>query len=137
MYFSCNVSFSSLPVFLPTILKESEHNILPSSITFANDCPVGFTAVHAQGLTAPPFFLAFIVTLVTSYTADRTQQRGIMVMILSVIGGVGYIMLAVTKSVGARYTGVFLAAAGIFPAIANILPWVLSKYQRINIIMQN
>ncbi|QDS78074.1 hypothetical protein FKW77_003631 [Venturia effusa] len=110
MYFSCNVSFSSLPVFLPTILKE-----------------MGFTAVNAQGLTAPPFFMAFIVTIVTSYIADRTQQRGIMVMTLSAIGGVGYIMLAVAKSVGARYTGVFLAAAGIFPAIANILPWVLNN----------
>ncbi|KAE9987689.1 hypothetical protein EG328_001922 [Venturia inaequalis] len=110
MYFSCNVSFSSLPVFLPTILKE-----------------MGFTAVKAQGLTAPPFLLAFLVTLAASYIADKTQQRGIMVMVLSAIGGVGYIMLAVAKSVGARYTGVFLAAAGIFPAIANILPWVLNN----------
>lgn len=90
---------------------------------------MGFTAIHAQGLTAPPFFLAFIVTLVTSYVADKIQQRGFMVMTLSAVGGVGYIVLAVTKSVGARYTGVFLAAAGIFPAIANILPWVLSKCQ--------
>lgn len=128
MYFSCNVSFASLPVFLPTILKESMH-VFPFLYARANNCPVGFTAVNAQGLTAPPFFLAFLVTLVTSYTADKTQQRGIMVMILSAIGGVGYIVLAVTKSVGARYTGVFLAAAGIFPAIANILPWVMSKYK--------
>jgi hypothetical protein len=36
-------------------------------------------------------------------------------------------MLAAAKSVGARYTGVFLAAAGIFPSIANILPWVLNN----------
>ncbi|TID22405.1 MFS general substrate transporter [Venturia nashicola] len=106
MYFSCNVSFSSLPVFLPTILKE-----------------MGFTAVNAQGLTAPPYALSFLVTVTTTYIADKTQQRGIMVMILSAIGGVGYIMLAVTKSVGARYTGVFLAAAGIFPSLANIIPW--------------
>jgi hypothetical protein len=36
-------------------------------------------------------------------------------------------MLATAKSVGARYTAVFLASAGIFPAIANILPWVLNN----------
>jgi dipeptide/tripeptide permease len=88
---------------------------------------VGFTAVNAQGLTAPPFFLSFLLTILTSWIADKTQQRGIVVMVLSAIGGVGYLMLAVAKSVGARYTGVFLAAAGIFPSIANILPWVLSK----------
>jgi len=110
MYFSCNVSFASLPVFLPTILNE-----------------MGFTAVNAQGLTAPPFFLSFLLTIATTIIADRTQQRGIMLIILSIVGGVGYVMLAVAKSVGARYTGVFLAAAGIFPAIANILPWTLNN----------
>lgn len=98
---------------------------------------MGFTAVKAQGLTAPPFLLAFLVTLAASYIADKTQQRGIMVMVLSAIGGVGYIMLAVAKSVGARYTGVFLAAAGIFPAIANILPWVLSKYKSTHPLVQS
>lgn len=46
MYFSCNVSFASLPVFLPTILEE-----------------MGFSSINAQGLTAPPYFLAFLVTI--------------------------------------------------------------------------
>ncbi|KAF1979626.1 MFS general substrate transporter [Bimuria novae-zelandiae CBS 107.79] len=110
MYFSCNVSFSSLPVFLPTILKE-----------------MGFSAINAQGLTAPPYFLSFLVTIITPYIADRTQQRGIMLVILTMIGGTGYVILAAAKSVGARYFGVFMAAAGIFPAIANILPWVLNN----------
>lgn len=110
MYFSCNVSFSSLPVFLPTILKE-----------------MGFSAINAQGLTAPPFFLSFLITIITPYIADRTQQRGLMLMVLSVVGGTGYVILAAARSVGARYFGVFMAAAGIFPAIANILPWVLNN----------
>lgn len=110
MYFSCNVSFASLPVFLPTILSE-----------------MGFSDVDAQGLTAPPFFFSFLVTLITPYIADRTQQRGIMLIILTLIGGVGYVILATAKSVGARYFGVFMAAGGIFPSIANILPWVLNN----------
>jgi dipeptide/tripeptide permease len=88
---------------------------------------VGFEAVDAQGLTAPPFFLSFLLTIGTTYIADRTQQRGIMIACLTIIGGIGYVLLATTKTVGGRYTGVFFAAAGIFPAIANILPWVLSK----------
>ncbi|CAN9195259.1 unnamed protein product [Alternaria alternata] len=110
MYFSGNVAFSSLPVFLPTILKE-----------------MGFSSVNAQGLTAPPFFLSFITVIVTCYIADRTQQRGITIAILTAIGGIGYVILATTKSVAARYFGVFLAAAGIFPAIGNILPWVTNN----------
>jgi dipeptide/tripeptide permease len=110
MYFSGNVAFSSLPVFLPTILKA-----------------MGFSSINAQGLTAPPFFLSFIVVITTTYIADRTQQRGITIAILAAIGGVGYIILAVAHSVGAKYFGVFLAAAGIFPAIANVLPWVTNN----------
>ena len=88
---------------------------------------MGFTAVNAQGLTAPPYFISFLVTIGSTYIADRTQQRGYMLMLLSCIGGIGYILLATCESVGARYFGVFLAASGIFPCIANILPWVLSK----------
>lgn len=110
MYFSCNVSFASLPVFLPAILTT-----------------MGFTSINAQGLTAPPYFLSFLVCIGTTYIADRTQQRGLMIIGLSLMGGVGYVLLATVKSVGVRYFGVFLAASGVFPAIANILPWVLNN----------
>ena len=66
-------------------------------------------------------------------------------MVLTVIGGIGYVLLAAVDSVGVRYFGTFLAASGIFPSeslgairavslfmwyylgIANILPWVTSK----------
>lgn len=110
MYFSCNVSFASLPVFLPTILND-----------------MGFTAINAQGLTAPPYFVSFLITIFSTWIADRLQQRGLVIMILSSIGAIGYVLLAACTSVGVRYFGVFLAAGGIFPSIANILPWVLSK----------
>lgn len=50
-----------------------------------------------------------------------------MIASLTAIGGVGYVILATSHSVGARYFGVFLAAAGIFPAIGNILPWVTNN----------
>lgn len=111
MYFSCNVSFSSLPVFLPTILEE-----------------MGFSSVNAQGLAAPPYFISFLVTIGSSILADRLQQRGLMIMFLASIGGIGYVILTACETVAARYVGVFLAAAGIFPTIANILPWVTSKF---------
>lgn len=111
MYFSCNVSFSSLPVFLPTILKD-----------------MGFTAINAQGLTAPPYFVSFLLTILSTWIADRLQQRGLVIIFLSIVGAVGYVLLAVCTSVGVRYFGVFLAACGVFPCIGNILPWTLSKF---------
>ncbi|PYH41457.1 putative MFS transporter [Aspergillus saccharolyticus JOP 1030-1] len=110
MYFSCNVSFSSLPVFLPTILED-----------------MGFTSINAQGLTAPPFFASFLVTIATTWVADRIQQRGLVIACSSLVGAVGYVLLAACSSVGVRYLGVFLAAIGVFPSIANILPWTLNN----------
>jgi predicted MFS family arabinose efflux permease len=110
MYFSGNVAFSSLPVFLPTILNE-----------------MGFSSINAQGLTAPPFFLSFLLVIATTYIADRTQQRGLMIATLTAIGGIGYVILATSHSTGAKYFAIFLAAGGIFPAIGNVLPWVTNN----------
>lgn len=110
MYFSCNVSFSSLPVFLPTILEG-----------------MGFSSISAQGLTAPPYFLAFLICIASCYVADRTQQRGLVITALSIVGGTGYVLLAVCTGTGVRYFAVFLVAAGIYPAICNIPTWVLNN----------
>ncbi|KIX98327.1 uncharacterized protein Z520_05628 [Fonsecaea multimorphosa CBS 102226] len=110
MYFSCNVSYSSLPVFLPTILNQ-----------------MGFSSINAQGLSAPPYFVSTIVTVLTCWIADRTQQRGLMIAFLSCVAGIGYILLATCTAVAPRYFGTFLCASGVFPAIANILPWVVNN----------
>lgn len=48
-------------------------------------------------------------------------------MATSALGGAGYVVLAATTNVGARYFAVFLAAAGVFPSIACILPWVTNN----------
>lgn len=110
MYFSCNVSFSSLPVFLPTIILQ-----------------MGFNAVDAQGLSAPQYFVSFLITFGSCWVADKIEQRGFMIMFLSAIGGIGYVILATSHNVGARYFATFLAAGGVFPSIANILPWVMNN----------
>lgn len=86
-------------VFLPTILKD-----------------MGFSAIDSQGLTAPPFFVSFLVTIFSTWIADQTQQRGFTIVVLTTVGGTGYILLATVRSVGVRYFGVFLAASGIFPS---------------------
>jgi dipeptide/tripeptide permease len=78
-------------------------------------------------LSAPPYFLAFWTTLLSTYIADRTQQRGLTIVCCSTVGAIGYIMLATTSGTGPRYAGAFLAAAGIFPCIANLLPWQMNN----------
>ncbi|KAL2153708.1 hypothetical protein VTH82DRAFT_4863 [Thermothelomyces myriococcoides] len=110
MYFCGNVSYSSLPVFLPTILKH-----------------MGYTAINAQGLSAPPSFAAFLFALITTWIADKTQQRCFVLFFTSAIGGVGYIILATVETVGVRYFATFLASAGVFATIPNILALTLNN----------
>ena len=110
MYFCANVSYASLPVYLPTILTK-----------------MGYSSIHAQGLSAPPYFIAFLSALITTYFADRTQQRGLMLVATSLVGSIGYILLASVETVGVRYCATFLASAGVFSTIPNILTWTLSE----------
>ena len=109
MYFSVNVSYASLPVYLPTILAK-----------------MGYSSINAQGLSAPPYFAAYLFANITTFIADRTQQRGLVLIITSLVGGIGYIVLATVTTVGVRYFAVYLAAAGVFSTIPNILAWTLS-----------
>ena len=88
---------------------------------------MGFNAIDSQGLTAPPYFISWLVTILSTYIADRLQQRAYVITFLSITGGIGYILLAAAPTVGVRYFGVFLAASGVFPCIANILPWVTNN----------
>ncbi|KAI0395220.1 MFS general substrate transporter [Xylariaceae sp. FL0594] len=110
MYFAGNVSYSSLPVFLPTILKD-----------------LGYTAINAQGLSAPPSFIAFLCALITTWIADKTQQRCLVLFFTSIVGGIGYIVLATVETVGVRYFATFLASAGVFSTIPNILALTLNN----------
>lgn len=85
MYFAANVGYSSLPAYLPTILKD-----------------MGYSSINAQGLSAPPYFVAFLCALFTTWLADATQQRGFVLMATSLVGGIGYIVLATVKTVAVR-----------------------------------
>ena len=109
MYFSVNVSYASLPVYLPTILAK-----------------MGYSSINAQGLSTPPYFAAYLFANITTFIADRTQQRGLVLITTSLVGGIGYIVLATVTTVGVRYFAVYLAAAGVFSTIPNTLAWTLS-----------
>lgn len=106
MNFSCNVSFASLPLFLPTIISE-----------FGS-----FDELTSNGLSAPPYLLCFFVMIGTTVLSDRVRMRGPFAALFSFIAAIGYLVLAVTTSVAARYTGLFLVVL-IFTTTALILTW--------------
>ncbi|KAI9666796.1 MAG: hypothetical protein M1831_001572 [Alyxoria varia] len=107
MYFSVNVSFASLPLFLPTIIEE-----------------IGaFSTIQSQGLSAPPYALVFVSIIAVSLLSDRFRLRGPFIAAAALIAAAGFMMLAIATSAAARYTGVFLAVQ-IFVCVSLLVCWL-------------
>ncbi|KAI1495781.1 major facilitator superfamily domain-containing protein [Biscogniauxia marginata] len=111
MYFGCNVSFASLPLFVPTIIAE-----------------IGtFSRIQANGLSAPPYLLTFFLIIVFSFISDRVRARGPFVCLFALVSATGFLLLATTSAPVPRYLGVYLAIT-IFISVAILLPWVSSTH---------
>ena len=78
MFLSVNVSFSSLPVFLPTIINS-----------------MSFTPLASQALAAPPYLCAFLfVLLVGKYSDKIPNSRSFFLMAVALLGAVSYASIA-------------------------------------------
>ncbi|KAB2110461.1 hypothetical protein AG0111_0g165 [Alternaria gaisen] len=117
MFFSCNVAFSSMPVFLPTVIRD-----------------MGWESITAQGLSAPPYLFAFVVVLTTAYYSDRMQSRSTFIMLHSLLATLGYGTIAISgylqsNKTMVRYIALYPAAAGFFSAITIIITWTLNNQE--------
>lgn len=114
MFFSCNVAFSSLPPFLPTIIKDMR-----------------YSASTSQALSAPPYLFAFIVVILTTWASDKRKVRSPFLIFHSLLGAFGYAWLAFSGYMRwpsiVRYAGTFAAAAGFFSAVALTITWTMDN----------
>lgn len=81
---------------------------------------MGYSSINAQGLTAPAYFVAFLLCVVAAFTSDKLGKRGYFVAGFATMGTIGYLLLAIvqdTSKTGLRYAGVWFAACGVFPAL--------------------
>lgn len=107
MYFGCNVSFASLPLFVPTIISGLG----------------AFSKVQSNGLSAPPYVLCFFMIILLCWLSDRFRMRGPFAIFAALVAAIGFIIQATATSPGARYFGVFLAVQ-VFCCVALTLAWV-------------
>lgn len=90
-----------------------------------------YSALASQALSAPPYFVAFLVVLVTAFLSDRSRNRSNYVIFHAILGALGYLSIAIGGMLRAdskwRYAGVYPAAAGFFSAITLILTWTINN----------
>ncbi|KAL8709932.1 MAG: hypothetical protein Q9220_005382 [cf. Caloplaca sp. 1 TL-2023] len=116
MFFSCNVAFSSLPVFLPTIIND-----------------MGYTALQSQALSAPPYLVAFIIVLLTAFYSDKFKDRSLFICFHALLAAAGYAMITIAGILKAkpmwRYWGVYPAASGFFSAVTLLITWTINNQE--------
>lgn len=97
---------------------------LPTIIT-----GLGYTSTTANLLSVPPYAAAAIVTVLIGWIADRTKQRGLCNILISLVGIGGFSMLLGSATPGVQYAGTFLGAIGIYPCIANTISWASNNVE--------
>lgn len=112
IYMGADGSLYAFSLFLPTILQN-----------------LGYTSTTANLLSVPPYAAAAIVTVFIGWLADRTQQRGLCNIFISLFGIVGFAMLLGSSLPGVQYAGTFLGAIGIYPCIANTISWASNNVE--------
>lgn len=87
---------------------------------------LGYTSIHAQLLTVPPWCIGFVVAITLSYSADHFNARGMHITIASIVGGVGWLTAALLPHDAyiKRYGCLCLAACGAFPVAPSMTNWV-------------
>ena len=117
--FNINTIAMSLNFFLILIPVYSYSLFLPSIIS-----ALGFSKVHAQLLTVPPNFLAFLVVITSSFISDKIKMRGPIITTGLCVAAIGYIMQLASQKPGVKYAGTFFVAAGAFPCSPTVLAWL-------------
>ncbi|KAF7373045.1 F-box domain-containing protein [Mycena sanguinolenta] len=112
VYFGVSLAFSSLSLFTPSIVAG-----------------LGYQSLKANLMTVPPYAVAYVVTLIASWSADRYNARGIHAGIACVIGAAGFMASALLPATAYahRYGCLILASAGVFASIPPLLCWITSN----------
>ncbi|KII85929.1 hypothetical protein PLICRDRAFT_301846 [Plicaturopsis crispa FD-325 SS-3] len=106
IYVGCDAPLYAFSLFLPSIIAQ-----------------LGFAATPANLLTVPVYAFAAIICVTVGFLADRWGQRGLFNIVFLVLGGIGYIILIVSRSAALSYFAVYMATCGIYPVIPNTIAW--------------
>ncbi|KFZ17414.1 hypothetical protein V501_01727 [Pseudogymnoascus sp. VKM F-4519 (FW-2642)] len=116
MFFFTNMAFSSMPVFLPIIIRS-----------------MGHSSVVSQALSAPPYLMSFFVVILTAYLSDRMHSRSTFIIFHALFSCSGYLVLALAERFGLgvwwRYAAIYPAAIGFFSVVTIVITWSINNQE--------
>ncbi|KAJ6526799.1 major facilitator superfamily domain-containing protein [Mycena capillaripes] len=112
IFFGVSAPFSSLSVFTPSIVAG-----------------LGFKSLKANLMTVPPYAVAYVVTVLTSWSADRNNSRGLHAGFVCLVGAAGFMASALLPADAyvRRYGCLIIGAAGSFASIPPLFGWITSN----------
>lgn len=98
---------------------------------------MGYSSLHSQALSAPPYLVAFIVVLATAYASYRSRSRSPYLIAHALVSSAAYLAIAATGYLHdklstevhtfIRYICVYPATSGFFSAITLIITWSMDN----------
>ncbi|EIN11672.1 MFS general substrate transporter [Punctularia strigosozonata HHB-11173 SS5] len=109
----CNLLSQTFTYFYPTIVSS-----------------LGYNKTQTLLLTAPPWFAAFLASLLVTAHAAHTNERCFHVVVPMLASAVGNIIMVSTLNTAARFVAMFLLPMGALPAFQMILTWVSNSFPK-------
>ncbi|KAJ6581654.1 MFS general substrate transporter [Mycena capillaripes] len=108
----CDMPLYAFSLFTPSIINQ-----------------VRFRATPANLLTVPIYAFAAVVTCCVALYADKYGRRGYCNIVMLSLGGIGYIILIVSRNAALSYFAVYVATCGIFPVVPNTVTWIANNFE--------
>ncbi|TVY32870.1 putative transporter [Lachnellula subtilissima] len=112
MFFLTNLAFSSLPVFLPTIIHEMGHSPKTRPSTIRASLPTRLPCPHLS---------------------DKHRARSPFIIFHALLSALGYALICISGLCGwnnwIRYAGVYPAAVGFFSVVTIVITWSINNQE--------
>ncbi|KAJ7060138.1 major facilitator superfamily domain-containing protein [Mycena amicta] len=106
MFFFAGTTLFALAYFTPSILTG-----------------LGYTAAKAQLMSVPPYSVAFVLSVLTAYLADKYSCRGIVTAFSAVLCTVGFAMFLTSTNHHVQYGSLFLSIPGTYIMAPTLSTW--------------
>ncbi|KAK8041999.1 hypothetical protein PG993_006522 [Apiospora rasikravindrae] len=91
---------------------------------------LGYNNVVSLLLTAPPYVLTVIASMINAWHADRTGERFWHIVLPLVVNMAANIIAATTTSLGPRYLSMMLMVPSVYSAFVVALAWISNTLPR-------
>ncbi|KAL3483106.1 major facilitator superfamily domain-containing protein [Aspergillus germanicus] len=104
------LTMNSMALFMPSILTA-----------------MGYSGIHSQLLSVPPYCWAAIVCVTVTTLSSRTHKRGVWIVTLMPITATGFILLLTSTRTAVRYFAIFLCLTGAFTVSPMFVAWCMDN----------